>query len=71
MCEHYLVRATLVPEIVQLIANHFHISEELALARFYKSATAENLAMRKMACMDSRRFLFSGSILRNANIRGF
>ncbi|MBR5457523.1 MAG: hypothetical protein IKV56_02045, partial [Kiritimatiellae bacterium] len=43
-CEHYLVRATLIPEVVRLISEHFGISEEIAFDRFYKSATAENLA---------------------------
>ena len=44
MCEHHLIRATLVPEIARLIAEHFGISEDEALDRFYKSATAQNLA---------------------------
>lgn len=44
MCEHHLIRATLVPEVARLIARRFGISEDEALDRFYKSATAENLA---------------------------
>lgn len=44
MCEHHLIRATLVPEIAHLIAGRFGISEDEALDRFYKSATAQNLA---------------------------
>ncbi len=44
MCEHYLIRATIIPEIVKLIAKQFDISEDEALADFYKSATAQNLA---------------------------
>jgi len=44
MCEHELIRATLVPEIAKLIAQRFAISEDEALSRFYKSATAQNLA---------------------------
>lgn len=44
MCEHHLIRATLVPEIARLIADRFGISEDEALGRFYKSATAQNLA---------------------------
>ena len=44
MCEHHLIRATLVPEIARLIAGQFGISEDEALDRFYKSATAQNLA---------------------------
>lgn len=44
MSEHHLIRATIIPEVVRLIAVRFGISEEDALARFYKSATAQNLA---------------------------
>ena len=44
MCEHHLIRATIIPEVVKLIAERFDITEDEALARFYKSATAQNLA---------------------------
>lgn len=44
MCEHYLVRATIIPEVVRLIAERFGVSEDEALDRFYRSATAQNLA---------------------------
>lgn len=44
MCEHHLIRATIIPEVVKLIAERFGITEDVALARFYKSATAQNLA---------------------------
>ena len=44
MCEHHLIRSTIIPEIVRLIAKRFKISEDEALADFYKSATAQNLA---------------------------
>lgn len=44
MGEHHLIRATLIPEIARLIAGRFGISEDEALDRFYKSATAQNLA---------------------------
>lgn len=44
MCEHHLIRATIIPEVARLIAKRFGISEEEALGRFYKSATAQNLA---------------------------
>ena len=44
MNEHYLIRATIIPELVRLIANHFEIPEEKALDDFYKSATAQCLA---------------------------
>lgn len=44
MCEHHLVRATIIPEVVRLIAERFGFSEDEALDRFYRSATAQNLA---------------------------
>ena len=44
MCEHHLIRATIIPEVVSLIVKRFGISESEALSRFYKSATAQNLA---------------------------
>ena len=44
MCEHHLIRATIIPEVTKLIAERFRISEDEALDRFYKSATAQNLA---------------------------
>ncbi len=39
MIEHHLVRATVLPEIIRLIANHEGCSEEEALSRFYTSTT--------------------------------
>ena len=44
MSEHHLIRATIVPEIARLIAERFAIPEDEALGRFYRSATAQNLA---------------------------
>lgn len=44
MCEHHLVRATIIPEVVRLIAERFRVPEDEALDRFYRSATAQNLA---------------------------
>ena len=44
MCEHHLIRATIIPEVAKLIAERFSISESEALGRFYKSATSRNLA---------------------------
>ena len=44
MCEHHLVKATIIPEVVRLIAERSGIYEDEALDRFYRSATAQNLA---------------------------
>ena len=42
--EHYLIRATIIPEIVKLIQKEYHISERKALKAFYMSATGASLA---------------------------
>lgn len=42
--EHYLIRATIIPEIVKMIAEHSMMSEQEALGAFYKSATGASLA---------------------------
>ena len=65
MSKHHLIRAKIIPVVVQLIAVRFGISEEEALARFYKSATAPNLADEEMGYMDSPRSFSSGSVSRN------
>lgn len=41
---HYLIRATIVPEIVKMIAGHEEIDESEALEKFYSSATGQSLA---------------------------
>lgn len=42
--EHYLIRATIIPEIVKMIAEHDKITEQEALDLFYTSATGASLA---------------------------
>lgn len=42
--EHYLIRATIIPEIIKLIAEHDKIKEQEALDLFYTSATGASLA---------------------------
>lgn len=44
MNEHTLVRATVIPEIVRIIARYYQISEDDALARFYQSGTGADYA---------------------------
>lgn len=41
--EHFLIRATIIPEIIKLISKEYHISEQEALKLFYSSKTAESL----------------------------
>ena len=60
MCEHHLIRATIIPEVAKLIAERFGISETEALSRFYKSATAQNLADEENGLYgQSALFIFS------------
>jgi len=42
--KHYLARATIIPEIVEMIAGKYKISEEESLHKFYTSKTAEALS---------------------------
>ena len=41
---HYLIRATIIPRIVEYIQEKYQMSESDALRVFYHSATAESLA---------------------------
>ena len=59
-CEHHQVRALIIPEVAKLIAQRFGISESEALSRFYKSATAQNLADEENGLYgQSALFIFS------------
>lgn len=42
--EHYLIRATIIPDIVNMIQQRYHMSENEALDTFYRSATGGSLA---------------------------
>lgn len=42
--EHYLIRATIIPEIVKMIQNKWEMSEDEALNAFYTSETGDALA---------------------------
>ena len=60
MCDHHLIRATVIPEVTRLIAERFDISLDEALSRFYSSATAENLADEENGLYgQSARFIYS------------
>jgi hypothetical protein len=60
MCEHHLIRATIIPEVVRLISEHFGVSLDEALSMFYQSATADNLADEENGMYgQSARFIFS------------
>lgn len=51
-----MIRATIIPKIIELICKEYEISEQEALDRFYKSATGALLA-------DDRTGLYGQSIL--------
>lgn len=42
--EHYLIRATIIPEVVKMIQNKWGMSEDEALNAFYMSETGDALA---------------------------
>ena len=42
--EHYLIRATIIPGIVERIKDYYHMTEREALRAFYHSATGASLA---------------------------
>ena len=67
MCEHHLVRATIIPEVVRLIAERFGISEDEALDRFYRSATAQNLADEENGLYGQSALFVFGQYLQEKN----
>ena len=70
MCEHHLIRATLIPEVVRLISERFGISEETALERFYRSATAENLADEENGLYGQSALFIFGQYLEECECHG-
>lgn len=42
--EHYLIRATIIPEIIRMIVNKYNFTEKQALKEFYASATGAALS---------------------------
>ena len=54
--EHWLIRATVIPSIIDLIKENFSVSESVALDMFYTSITGANYA-------DDETGLFSESAL--------
>lgn len=70
MCEHHLIRATIIPEVVKLIAERFGITEDEALARFYKSATAQNLADEENGLYGQSALFIFGQYLEECGLAG-
>lgn len=69
MCEHHLIRATIVPEVARLIAKRFDVSESEALSRFYKSATAQNLADEENGLYGQSALFIFGQYLEELEVR--
>ena len=42
--EHYITRATILPNIIELIMGRYNLSEKDALDTFYRSATGASFA---------------------------
>ncbi|MBR6588424.1 MAG: hypothetical protein IKK82_13515 [Kiritimatiellae bacterium] len=57
------MRALIIPEVARLIAKRFGISESEALSRFYKSATAQNLADEETGLYGQSALFISGQYL--------
>ena len=70
MCEHHLIRATIVPEVAKLIAERFGINEDEALARFYQSATAQNLADEENGLYGQSALFVFGQFLEECELAG-
>ena len=68
MCEHHLIRATIIPEVARLIAERFGVSEDEALDRFYKSATAQNLADEENGLYGQSALFIFGQYLQETNL---
>ena len=68
-CEHHQVRALIVPEVARLIAKRFGISESEALSRFYKSATAQNLADEENGLYGQSALFIFGQYLEEMEVR--
>ena len=69
MCEHHLIRATIIPEVARLIAKRFGISESESLSRFYKSATAQNLADEENGLYGQSALFIFGQYLEETNLK--
>ena len=69
MCEHHLIRATIIPEVAKLIAKRFKISEDEALDCFYKSATAQNLADEENGLYGQSALFVFGQYIEEASVR--
>ena len=68
-CEHHQVRALIVPEVARLIAKRFGITENEALSRFYKSATAQNLADEENGLYGQSALFIFGQYLEEMEMR--
>lgn len=68
-CEHHQVRALIIPEVARLIAKRFGITESEALSRFYKSATAQNLADEENGLYGQSALFIFGQYLEEMEMR--
>lgn len=67
--EHHQVRSMIIPEVVKLITERFGISESEALDRFYKSATAQNLADEENGLYGQSALFLFGQYLEEMGVR--
>ncbi len=69
---HAMIRATMIPVIVQLIAEKYHLSELIALDKFYTSATGASYADDETGLYGQSEWLIFGLFCdeKNASERG-
>ena len=58
--EHYITRATILPNIIELIMDQYNLSEKDALDTFYRSASGVSFADDETGLYG--HFLFLGCI---------
>lgn len=66
--EHYLIRATIIPEIVKLIQGKLGISEDEALKKFYMSSTGNALADDSTGLYGQSALYIFGLFLKEQNL---
>ena len=64
---HATVRAAMLPDIIQLLMEHYHWTEEEALDRFYQSATGANYADDDTGLYGQSALYVSGLFTEEAN----
>ena len=65
---HAIIRATILPQILQLIGEKYHLCEEDAMDKFFKSQTGAAFAMTKQGYTVRLLFMFMDCLLKKWKI---